>query len=354
MKYPRALLFVVAVASALTLAFAPGCSSSKSNGPAAATCDPTQCAPKNECLSDGKETKCRLPCVAQTDCPFNYTCNVNTPKSFCTKNTVQVPQQKPGQWGTPCKAADGTDGNPACDAAATSGTQKFGCYAKNPTDANAYCTLYDCTQDSDCAGGYWCATLNASPNAKEAKRSLVDTRNVCLRREYCAPCKGDLDCPTIAGTQQSCVQDNNGAGFCTLPCQNDSNCALDASCQPIGKDGANVCSPRAGTCKGDGSLCSPCRSDADCPNGYCINADYSSEKFCSIGSGTPCSASSNGDCPKKLDGVPNAGNACIGEAGDPEAPKDQCVGFVQFGTTQDSSGKTVPVYVKGCWTVTRK
>jgi hypothetical protein len=347
----RSSLFAIAMASFALIGTAVGCSSSttQQQPPGPAACDPTQCATKNECLSDGKETKCRLPCNAQAECPFNYTCSFNpASKNFCTKNTVEIEKKPTGQWGTACLPNEGFDNNPKCD---TSGAKKFACYAKDPTDANAYCTLYDCQADSDCAGGYWCATINVAPNATTAKRSLVDTRTVCLKREYCASCKGDIDCPAVGGEPQYCVQDDNGAGFCTRACSNDTNCALDASCQPWGKDGKTVCAPRAGVCRGDGKLCAPCMSDADCPNGYCVSADYSTEKFCTVQSQAPCSDSSRGDCPKNVEGVPNAGISCIGSNTFPEAPKDSCVGLVQFGT-DSQTGK--PTYALGCWTIARK
>jgi hypothetical protein len=302
----------------------------------AAPCDPSQCAPKNECIADGQGvTKCRLPCAAQSECPFNYQCAANQPKNFCVKSSVEL-QKKDGQYGTPCKPTDGFDNNPACDA-----SQGFACYAETPTDGAAYCTRYDCQSDLDCTGGYWCATINEAPNATTVKRSFGATRTVCLKRTYCAPCKGDIDCPVVDGKKQICATDANGAGFCTTECTANNQCALDAKCTDEGQP-AKVCVPKAGVCKGDGSLCSPCYSDADCPDGACVKANYSTEKFCTVKSGVPCTDTAR-QCPAASNGW-RVG--CISTV-DPDYPKDACVGVVRF------DDGTRAQYVIGCWTGNR-
>lgn len=310
----------------LTGVLAASCSSDPAPAPG---CDPSQCAPKNECIDDGKETKCRLVCAAHADCPFNYVCQAGAAKPFCVK-TLDIPK-KEGQWGTPCQPAGG-EANPACDAETA-----FGCYASAPSDATAYCTRFDCATDADCAGGYWCATVNASPNATATKRTLGETRTVCLKRAYCSPCTADFDCPLVDGKQSRCIEDNTGVKFCANVCATNSNCALDASCSVVAEDGTKLCLPRAGTCKGDGSMCSPCRSDADCPNGLCIRGGYTTERFCSVKS--PSSCATKGDCPP-FTGVSTTKIGCQTASDDPNIPKGQCIGIVPFGETGDI----------GCWT----
>jgi hypothetical protein len=341
MKLSRTLFSLLAALAASGAATAVGCSTNtvvvQPGGDAGAVkCDPTQCATKNECLPDDKGVeKCRLPCAAQAECPFNYVCAPGTPKNFCVKNTTELQKKDTGLWGTACQPTAGFDKNPACDSG-----QGFACYAETPTDAAAYCTRYDCTTDLDCAGGFWCATINEAPNATTTKRTLGATRNVCLRRTYCATCKADVDCPKVDGKDQLCATDGAGGGFCTTRCSANNQCALDATCTGDGQK-EQVCVPKATVCKGDGSLCAPCLSDADCPNGLCVKANYSTERFCTTKSATACSSTSRGDCPAKAGSVRVS---CITQATDPDVPKDHCVGIVRF---DDGSAAS---YVLGCWT----
>ncbi|CAN5857567.1 hypothetical protein BH11MYX4_BH11MYX4_31770 [soil metagenome] len=433
MKHPfllssrRALVGAAAVVSGLIAA----CSSTTVAGPAGPPpCDPTQCAPRNQCINNGADTKCRLPCAAHVDCPANYQCasvppaipsgatvdpallgafcsNIgfedgkifafagvkdcqtgtcladgrrkvilggaeridtycsascetagcpsgwecleNTVKSdvdpkrvcakqsggYCVKNTTEVPQKAVGQWGTSCLPTGGQDANPACDL-----DNAFICYGTGPTDANAYCTRAECTADLDCAGGYWCATVNDKPNVKSAERSFGKTHTVCLKHTYCSPCAADRDCPVIDGKQSRCADDDVGGKYCASVCTTSTECRLDATCTNVVEDGTKVCKPRAGVCKGDGSICSPCGSDADCPNGFCIKAGYSPEKFCSVKAASACPAPSGGasitkgDCPaftaRKTTSI-----GCQALDGNDEIPRNQCIGLIEFGDSGD-------------------
>src|SRR4029077_14284264 len=115
----------------------------------------------------------------------------------------------------------------------------------------------------------------------------------CVTQE----CTSDDDCPPTETTFQHC----NG-GACTPECSGDSDCNAavgDESCvAPL-----RVCVPRAGACVGDGGFCSPCRSDGDCTNGFCLSAAYSTERFCSqaMARGTACSSMGppTGSCPAR-------------------------------------------------------
>jgi hypothetical protein len=279
--------------------------------------------------------------MAQTDCPFNTYCAASTPQNFCVKQTNPVAQQKPtGQWGTHCLPNMGQENNPACDTATG-----FACYATGTTDATAYCTQYDCSADTDCAGGYYCATINKQPNAKSDARTFGKTRAVCLKREYCSPCQGDIDCPVIDGKQSLCTDADNGK-YCASPCTSNANCRLDAACNGIAADGVTkVCRPRAGVCKGDGSFCSPCLADSDCPMGFCLKAAYSPEKFCSVKSTTTCAPPAmgtativKGSCPAFSHNSAQVG--CQSSSSDDNIPKDQCIAIIPFGDADDIA----------CWT----
>ncbi len=284
-----------------------------------AKCDPLLCLPNNTCVSGWartedaikadpatKTTACRLTCTKPTDCPFDYTCVAGDGgKGYCAKDRTPAflgtdyKPASPGEpaggapWGVACDPTKGFDSNTDCNNA-----QQFWCYGTSPTDANAFCTQFQCTDDADCPGGWWCAQINNSPNVTAAKRAswgADQVNTVCLPRvyntkpgTYCAPCKSDFDCPNDGTTPQHCVSaDANGGTetVCGSECQTDANCPLDQKCTDPGS-GTPVCVPRAATCKGDGTMCSPCHSDADCSSdagaGYCVQADYSTEHFCTV------------------------------------------------------------------------
>jgi hypothetical protein len=92
--------------------------------------------------------------------------------------------------------------------------------------------------------------------------------------------------------------------------------------------------------------------DADCPNGFCLAAPYSTERFCSqtMKSGMTCSSTTGpppGSCPTAPSGANYKGVACTSVAAD-FAPANQCVGVVTFGTAMGQVQ-----HVPGCWTANR-
>lgn len=344
-----------------------------------AKCDPTVCRQGDDCIlgwtqyadylkgdKSTQNTECRVKCNVPTDCPFDYHCiPSDTGQGYCAKDrpfqgadykpTTQGSAAGAAPWGVPCDPSDGFDTNKSCDA-----TQNFWCYGTSPTDASSFCTQYQCGDDADCPGGWWCATINDSPNVTTTKRTdWGTTTTVCLPRvydlkpgSYCAPCKSDHDCPSNNSVPQHCVSaDNNGGSelVCAVECQDDKNCPLDYTCQDPGS-GTPVCVPRAQTCvvTQPNTFCSPCHSDADCAgsNGECVLADYSTEHYCTQKSGKPCSVSGNtliADCPKSSGTPSNAGVSCaINNSG--SFSKDECFGLVNFGTGSNA------VQVGGCWT----
>ena len=366
-------------------------------------CDPTKCAAGNECLSMDGDLKCRKPCSSNVDpatsCPSNFFCAVaNEPSTIppeCTKIAVaasrtlctqfaaagsrltgylcvppvkpkgcvaadgagnfccnaapaeqlakplcvkELREVKPGpkQWGAACNPTKGLDNNDDCDTA-----QGFFCHGTSPADAAAYCTRYNCSADRECTGGFSCATINVGPNVTTGKRTYHETTTACLRRDYCAPCKADLDCPPLTGRPQHCVQDANGAGFCSPECAGPTNCNLEAKCVDPGT-GVKTCYPRAGTCVGDATLCSPCRSDADCgDDGACVKGEYTTERFCAKkGTGT-CRASAPKCTPSSK---PGAKLSCaVADAASPSPLDNYCYGLYAFSTGDDL----------GCWTPDR-
>ncbi len=425
---------VLALFSLALLAFALGCSTGDKCGKS------PPCASGTACIEDdsGAGPTCQKVCTQQAECPFNSYCNDGLANgqasNWCALTTYQL-NQLPGEWGAPCTAG--------CDSA-----DGFGCYAVSPTDPNAFCTLSNCLYDSDCPGGWRCAEVNTAPNHTTVQRSFGTTNKWCLPRQYCATCQMDHDCSKAAdGTQQHCLQDSAGNGFCTPQCGSNATCPLDAACklqwgvcaqatckkdsdcavaaescfagvcqlackkdsdcpvsngapQHCGPGGAciaqacvsdddcpptagtfqhcnsgvctpecstasdcnpktgdqtcvalSVCVPRAGVCVGDDTFCAPCQSDADCTGGYCVNAQYSTERFCSkamIGA-AQCSISEPppaGSCPTLPPTANAKGFGCTTSGETSLAPANQCVGEVSFGTVQGQ-----PEYVVGCWTV---
>ena len=326
---------------ALALVAISGCSS----GAAPLACDSSQCLTGNRCIAAaGAPSQCRFPCATHTDCPFNYHCDANAggTSPYCAPNTLQFPDKPGSQFGAPCSPTGGFQNNPACDS-----TDGFWCNASSPLDANAFCTYFGCKADTDCGGGFYCGKVNEYPNASTAQLQNGETLAACLPRGYCAPCSSDIDCAPADAAPQHCIAGTDGATFCAHECSQDSECDLDAKCAP--QENYSACTPRAGVCKGDGSLCSPCRSDADCTNGFCVPAYNSPERFCSSKSGVTCSYTSSlaivDQCPTTTTATSNI--SCSVPSVEPNMPANQCIGQVQEGL--DDSGQ--PSFVPGCWSL---
>ena len=312
------------VAALMVVAVSAACSSSKSSSPA---CDDSKCLAGNKCLPLNGETKCRKTCSSNTDpassCPFGYTCVSQDPEPFCVQDTTGLTAAGKGQFGTTCNPTGGITQNPDCDSA-----NNFWCFGSAPSDATAYCTRYDCQSDRDCAATFYCGSANDTPNVQTSKHKPGDTRMVCQKRGYCAPCTADLDCPSLDGRPQRCVPDaTTNANFCTPECDSNDACNKEAKCVSYPKlDGSpdKVCYPRAGVCVGDASLCSPCRSDADCGNdGICVQGQYSTERFCAKKSPGTCTSGQKPMCPAPFAGT-KAYIACIDTSDVPQVPQNYC------------------------------
>jgi len=354
-------IFAVALASAFVAipsVFLAGCRSeacsdgTTTGGVALIDTGTASCKEGNACIADKSgAVECRLTCASQNGaadgCPVNYYCTTgSTGAQYCQKTTYPI-EEGPGTWGASCIAKKGVSGED-CNTAAG-----FGCYAESPSAAGI-CTLYNCAADSDCKGGFFCATVNKNPSADSKARSFGETQKVCIPRDYCAPCEHDIDCPIIDGASQVCARDGAGKRFCTTECTGDKGCKDQATCRPRADQGeadkeGNVCVPRFGTCKGKGDLCDPCRSDADCATGAICTGEafgnYNTEKFCTR------KVADCADCKGlvgKMDDPYLRGNvasfACLSKADASfDFPPNQCFGLVQFGASADAN-------VLGCYT----
>lgn len=380
------LLALLGVAVSLSAGCSTTPSSTGDGGPtdAGPTCDDAKCKPGNKCISDGMSLTCRIPCKSNDPtspdaCPAGFHCvsaptaDDGTPKpntntageslSYCLKDNSGIVPKDKGQFGYPCDPSKGFDTNADCDTSDSS--HPFLCYGLSPTDGDAFCTLYDCATDDNCKAGWWCATINTTPNVTSTARSFGDSqvRSACLPRAwnlhpgtYPAPCKADLDCPLDEGTKQHCVDPGDGKHLvCAKVCKTASNCNFEANCIDVGiqDSGGNaelVCVPRAGTLgplgameSGSGGFCSPCHSDVDCGGeGVCAHTRDATERFCTKKSGKACSVVNNmlvSDCPTAPMGS-NAMVSCTTSAASADlAPRDQCFGVVKFTNSN----------VPGCW-----
>jgi hypothetical protein len=271
------------------------------------------CPNGNECYGDSFcfEGMCTTTCQSNADCWEGTECRPLGTAAVMTCVTVRY-RTGPVMVGTSCgvdpTACDGVD--PECDpkhgcdqtcssddecSPAYRCSSEFNtclrqlfCYARQTDDVDAVCTQ-ECTDDRDCPPKLYCETVasDTDPN-----------RKICLRRQFCAPCARDEECDLVGGV---CGTDNLGFGFCTAPCtpavdSSDPNyytCVQPFSeCKDNG-DGRTLCHHRYGACVGDGSLCSPCRSRADCDwasGAVCYRSSWGQERFCTTVCDTTCPA----------------------------------------------------------------
>ena len=338
---------------AMLVASVPVVTACTSDPEPAVECDSDRCAPGNTCLPLDGVTKCRKTCSSNTDpstsCPCGYTCtDTGTGVSpFCVQDTalradgLPLERKASGQWGASCPANLGIE-NPGCDT-----EQGFYCYGVSRADADAYCTRYDCERDSDCGAGFWCGRINQTPNVQtEGRTTIGAVQNVCLRRAFCSTCTADLDCPSIQGRNQRCIEDGSGARVCTPECDSTQSCPTEARCVDVGLE-AKVCYPRSTVCVGDGSLCSPCRSDADCgEDGICVKGAYTTEMTCAKKAASDCGTAldpARGSCPSSVVAGPKVAVRCLGHVFE-AVPENYCHGFYPM----TKAGGDI-----GCWSPAR-
>jgi hypothetical protein len=281
-------------------------------------CDPTTCTVGNICVGN----RCTLPCDGAVDCYPGTSCQETTDDGGATVKACLTSGKSPilgatCYFGNECAAAtvcpDGTacgaslcgggactdgkcpDGSvctpQTCDAAACRAPRCYGAVpdAVQSPSASTFCTQDDCTSDSDCIQGMYCAKTrdwhevcgrDDIPTFRPDEGDCIDPadfntdgktfeigtitllRNTCLPREQCAPCETDLDCSGKLG--QVCAQ-IGGEGRCASQCAANSDCGREAACEPDpAHAGMNVCTPKYGSCIGEGEFCGPCNDDLDC------------------------------------------------------------------------------------------
>ncbi|MEB2311347.1 MAG: hypothetical protein OZ928_05830 [Polyangiaceae bacterium] len=243
--------------------------------------------------------QCELPCRSSNDCGANGVCDPSATDETGKKVgrcTADDQPRGPGQFGARCPKGD------ECDKDAG-----FACLGAGEGDVDAYCTLRDCSADSDCPADYRCALERTATPPCEASCGLAAgtgadcaaaadigagkkfecgpvslLRHICEKREFCDECQTDADC--TAEPDQICAKDQSGNKYCTVPCDpNTDSCpwGTAARCGLWDQErGIPTCAHRFGACHGEGKSCQPCRDDADCPGGLCIGSQFTLEKYC--------------------------------------------------------------------------
>lgn len=132
----------------------------------------------------------------------------------------------------------------------------------NPEAAEAYCSA-SCATNTDCPVNFTCQS--------------VGDRTMCVTNDFCAPCECDSQC----GEGGRCVT-MGGAKFCSTECRiGENSCPRFAHCEDVA-EGFAACVHNAGSCQGDGTLCSACNGGDNCAvGGSCLSYYHTKEQFCS-------------------------------------------------------------------------
>ena len=401
-----------AAAAALAFLVAPplGCSSGDDGAP---QCVSSRCPAGNECIDDGsgKGLACHQVCTSLEPVRLQFVLQRRAAEELVRREYLSPSRSSPsGQWGAGCVPTGGETNNPSCD-----GADGFWCYGTSPTDANSFCTVFGCTVDTDCPGGWWCAhgqrgaehpeqldvlraharrvpaanvlrSLQARPRLPRGRRRhaaalraghagqrllherVRDRRQLPPRRDVQElaeplhpragselqerrrlPARGRRlpALRRVAAARPSAAADSDCLASLRAGAVRRGRCACRRRLRARGKcQYRGLCTPRAGVCVGNGGFCSPCRSDADCTNGYCISSvPYSTERFCSVKSTRiPCDTTNPNPpgCPAHQAADNWTVNACV------TTPANQCEGFVVLGAST-GVGPGAP----GCWTANR-
>jgi hypothetical protein len=295
-----------------------GCPGVIEDGVCVGKCSPDVCLPGNTCVGN----RCTLTCDGHQDCYPGTTCTDAVEDDTGAAIKICTPSPKAPILGANCffgnecdawtVCPDGTacgnsvcggqactdglcpDGSactpPSCEPALCRSPRCLGAVPDAPDQSpsgSSYCTQNDCTADADCAPGMYCGLTRDfhkicgrtgielatedpcidpedfdadGATYQEGPVSLL--RNTCLFRRQCSPCETDLDCSGVLG--QVCG-DIGGESRCVATCVADVDCERDAAClEDPAHPGVLVCTPRFGSCAGEGEFCEPCLNDLDC------------------------------------------------------------------------------------------
>jgi|GEM_PF-5920845 len=258
--------------------------------------------------------------LGDTGCPPGFDCGpVDASTTTLTCNQVRYSVDPltgdPLLFGKSC-ALDATvctgTGDPNAGAACRKGPNT----TKNPPipladDPTAFCTG-TCDTNDDCPTSMRCATD-------------YDMVKKCLRRNICDECTISDNCPT---DYPVCVVGKDSKKYCSKVCGGDEDCpgapqnvhwmTCEVASDAGGTQG-RYCAHRFGGCVGDGTVCAPCRTNADCSGGTkCISNDNSLERFCTKGcaNDTTCASANATGCDNKMHvgtNDPYPTNVCTGD-----------------------------------------
>lgn len=314
-----------------------------------------------------------IGCRGDSDCPGGWWCarvdsapNAGTDqRSFGMTRNVCMPRT----YCAPCETDH--DCNAATTTPATANMPPQTCVKDShgvglctsgcSTDAN-------CNLDATCKQFKQCEDKTCTKDSDCPAYSTGKGKSACIAGACQVTCAADADCASAGGSAtggnaevcdaasktcrpSGCASGAGAdAGACIETCSADADCGVGRTCAS-----ESACVPRAGECLGKGAFCDPCYSDADCASGgYCLYADYSTERFCSSPvMGTTCPSMGSlpaGACPNAPAGSPAAGvgTTCISTAGQ-LAPANQCIPLDNLGGTCSSTNSANCVV--GCWSL---
>lgn len=246
-----------------------------------------QCDDDNDCLDcensetcpEQKEIKCMenicaFNCRDQSECPDGTVCALSGGDYWCI--------------GIYFQQGDGTAGEPCPNGTCASG---FTCLDDFPaSETGAFCSN-ECTTSRECPPDMTC-------------RNYADSEaSWCVPRAWCEECDLDFQC---GFSSDLCVLDESGSAFCGSDCdpQVSGTCPVDSECSEVFlcteserwvTDCDSVCTGGCsetdapvyqclsswGSCTGDGTICSPCKYDAQCEIGSnCVFIPESGSSIC--------------------------------------------------------------------------
>ena len=254
----------------------------------------------------GSPAICTKTCtgnLGDTGCPPGYDCGVVDMTVGLTCNKVRYgfdPMTgEPLLFGKSC-ALDETVCASTGDANAAPACRKGPNTTKTPpvpltNDPTAFCTG-SCDTNDDCPTSMRCGTD-------------YDMVKKCLKRNICDECGINDNCPI---DYPACIAGKDGKKYCSKICGGDEDCPGAAqavywlTCD-VGTDAAGTqgrfCTHRYGSCVGDGTVCAPCRGNADCTGGTkCLGNDSTLERFCSkaCADDSTCTSANASGCDDKV------------------------------------------------------
>ena len=265
----------------------------------------TVCKSQSDCNVEGEvcapgfnagPTICTRKCTGETGptgCPIGYDCFPTDTKlgPTCNKTLYEVNAMtgKPVLFGVDCALKENVCTSLGSTNAAIT-CRKIPDESATPVvpvdqDPTAYCTGV-CANDNDCPLDFRCGTD-------------YDMKKKCLRRSLCTECTVDANC---GGEFPVCIPTKDGTSrYCSKPCTSTGDCggvqnsalACGATTNAAGA-AISACMHKFGSCVGQGNICDPCRTKADCAKSgsECAENPSTLERFCtkSCKTDTDCAA----------------------------------------------------------------